>query len=167
MLRQIFRKSLYSELCGSSFGFIYKKKKKKIIDLIFLGLFSTSFTHLNFSHSSSQILDQAQGGHKASVWTAIFSSHFTDLLQGSSQGFDYTLRVVVVLKAEPSPQSEVVCTLEQVFHSHAAKSSKPFSSYPQWPFSSFWHESWHNTLLSILMSVGIRDIAWWEFVSYL
>ena len=93
---------------------------------VFLGKsLQQSFSHLDFgslSHFSWQILSISARLDGKCLWTAIFRSLHRCSLQfksglwlGHSRTDRDLSRIIVFLKGEPSAQSEVTCTLEQVF----------------------------------------------------
>ena len=121
---------LYSELLLST---LCEAPLTAITALSLIGYGATGLAYLyfgSFSHSSLQILSCSVKLDGESHWTAIFRS-----LQRCSIGFKSglwrdiqrlvpksllrclgcVLRVVVLLVCEPSPQSEVLSALQQVF----------------------------------------------------
>lgn len=140
--RQIFRESIYSVLYRSTFGFTQKLNYSfESSWLILYQLYSPAFLPFFLADPRSSSIRS----YSERLWSSALS---TDLLWGTSQGFGCTLRVVVMLKGEPSPQSEVVCTLEQVFWFIVMLLDHPNSSVPILNDLSAAFNTNHDTTLS-------------------
>jgi hypothetical protein len=117
-------------------GTLLKHLWQRLLPRVFLCMDTTSLAHLylgSFSHSSLQILSSSvrlDGEHCSTAFQVspeMFDWVQVQFLAGSLEDIQrlvptpllrclcYVLRDIVLLENEPSPQSEVLSTLEQVF----------------------------------------------------
>ena len=104
--------TLYSVLCWSTFGSDNSLESSWVLGTPVFGEFLPFFSANPFN------LGQVGWGESLHSYFQVYPEMF-DLWLGHSRTFLHclgcALRVVVLLESEPSPQSEVLSTLEQVF----------------------------------------------------